>query len=108
MKNRSVPMVIILGIVTLFIYYLIWLHQTRAELLEKKAAEKIMSPWLVLIPFVGGLIFIFSLWQYAGAAAKVTNDKYSQAVAFLLLWLLGPIGAGIVQGAYNEVGGAKA
>ena len=108
MKNRSVPMVIILGLVTIGIYYLIWLHQTRAELLEKKAAEKIMSPWLVLIPFVGGLIFIYGLWQYSEGAAKVTNNKYSHAVAFLLLWLLGPIGAGIVQGAYNEVGGAQA
>ncbi len=108
MKNRSVPMVIILGIVTLFIYYLIWLHQTRAELLEKKAAEKIPSPWLVLIPFVGGLIFLYFLWVYAGAAAKVTNEKYSQPIAFILLWLLGPIGAGIVQGAYNEVPGGAA
>lgn len=104
MKNRSVPMVIILGLVTLSIYTLIWFHQTRAELLEKKMAEKMMSPWLVLIPFVGPILFIVFLWQYAGAAEKVTNGKYSRAVAFLLLWLIGFIGSGLIQGAYNEVG----
>lgn len=108
MKNRSVPMVIILGIITIGIYYLIWLHQTRAELLEKKAVEKIMSPWLVFIPFVGGLILLYSYWQHGEGIAKVTNGKYSQPIAFILLWLLGPIGAGIIQAAYNEVPGGAA
>lgn len=107
MKNRSVPMVIILGLVTFGIYYLIWLHQTRAELLEKKVVDKLSSPWLVLIPFIGIFFFLYFLWNYAGAVAKVTNEKYSQAVAFILLLLISSIGAGLIQGAYNEVPGGS-
>ncbi len=97
-------MVIILSLVTLGIYGLIWYHQTRGELLEKKVADKIMSPWLILIPLAGPILFIVFLWQYAGAVEKVTNGKYSRGVAFLLLWLIGFIGQGLIQGAYNEVG----
>lgn len=108
MKNRSVPMVIILSLVTFGIYGLIWYHQTRQELLEKKVVEKIMSPWLVLIPFVGPILFLVFLWQYSGAVEKVTNGKYSSGVAFLMLFLIGFIGQGLIQGAYNEVGEVSA
>lgn len=106
MKNRSVPMVIVLTIITLGIYGIIWLIITRNELLEAKAAEKIMHPLLVLIPFIGFIFYLICLWQYAGAVEKITNGKYSQAVALILLLFLGGfgIGQGLIQGAYNEVG----
>lgn len=97
-------MVIILSLVTLGIYQFIWLIITRNELLQRKAAEKIMHPLLVLVPIVGFILLIISLWQYSGAAEKVTNGKYSQAVGFILLLFVGFIGAGLLQGAYNEVG----
>ena len=100
-------MVIILGLVTFGIYMLIWLHQTRAELLEKKVVDKMSSPWLVLIPIAGIFIFLAFLWKYSEAVAKVTNEKFSQPVAFILLFLLGGIGAGLIQGAYNEVPGGS-
>jgi cytochrome bd-type quinol oxidase subunit 2 len=97
-------MVIILSLITFGIYGLIWYHMTRNELLANNAAEKIMSPWLILIPLVGPLLFIVFLWQYSAAVEKVTNGKYSQIIAFVMLLLISFIGAGLIQAAYNEVG----
>jgi Domain of unknown function (DUF4234) len=102
MKQRSVPMVIILSLVTIGIYGLIWYVQTRNEM-KTKGIETV-HPLLVFIPFVGTFIFLYFLWQYAGGVEKVTNGKYSQAIAFILLFLVGFIGIGIIQAAYNEVG----
>jgi cytochrome bd-type quinol oxidase subunit 2 len=102
MKQRSVPLVIILSLVTFGIYGIIWYVMTRNELKEK--GIETVHPLLVLVPFVGGLIFIYFLWQYSAGVEKVTNGKYSQVVAFLLLVLIGFIGIGLVQNAYNEIG----
>lgn len=102
MKQRSVPMVIILSLITLGIYGLIWYIQTRDEM-KAKGIETV-HPLLGLIPFVGPLILIYFLWQYSGGVEKVTNGKYSQVIAFLLLFLIGFIGIGIIQNAYNEIG----
>jgi hypothetical protein len=104
MTNRSVPLVIILGLITFGIYPLIWFHMTRGELLNNKVVEKMQSPWLVLIPFIGIIFYIIFIWQYSGAVEKVTNGKYSQVIALVLLLLLGGIGQGIIQAAYNEIG----
>lgn len=102
MKQRSVPLVIILSLVTLGIYRIIWYVMTHNEMKEK--GIEIVHPLLALIPFVGFFIFIYFLWQYSEGVEKVTNGKYSQVVAFLLLLLIGSIGIGLVQNAYNEIG----
>lgn len=102
MKQRSVPVVIIAGLLTFGIYTLIWVVMTRNEL--KAKGHEIPHPLLVLIPFVGGLIYIYVLWKYGEAVEKVTNGKYTGVVAFLMLFLIGFIGAGLIQGAYNELG----
>jgi hypothetical protein len=91
-------------LITFGIYQIIWLIITRNELLQLKAADKIMHPLLVLIPIVGPILFLVSIWQYSAGVEKVTKGKYSAIVAFLLLFLIGFIGAGLIQGAYNEVG----
>jgi hypothetical protein len=99
--NRC-PMVIILSLITFGIYGIIWYIMTRDEM-KSKGIETI-HPLLVLIPFVGIFAFMYFLWQYAAGVEKVTNGKYSQAIAFILLFLIGFIGIGIIQAAYNEVG----
>jgi hypothetical protein len=102
MKKRSVPVVIIASLLTFGIYGLVWYHMTREEMMAQ-GVPSMPSPWLVLIPFVGPFILIYFLWQYSAGVEKVTNGKFSQIMAFVLLFLVGFIGIGLVQNAYNEI-----
>ena len=101
MKNRSVVMVIVLGLITFGIYQLIWLYQTKEEMVTSKRVDSAPSLWWLLVPFVGGLIF---LWKYSEIAEKVTNGKYSQIIIMVMFLFIGFIASGILQAAYNEVG----
>ena len=104
MKNRSIPMVVILSLVTFGIYVLVWYYQTKEEMRESGRVQSVPSLWLLLIPFVGGLIF---MWQYGAAVETVTNGKYSQVITLVMLLFLSIIGIAILQSAYNEIGEGK-
>jgi hypothetical protein len=69
----------------------------------KEKGIDMVHPLLILIPVAGAFIWIYFLWQYSAGVEKVTNGKYSQVVAFLLLLLINYIGIGLVQNAYNEI-----
>lgn len=72
-----------------------WLLPTKNEM-NQKFNTGIPHGILIIIPIVG----LWWMWQYAGAANKVTG-KYSQAVGFLLL-LIAPVGGYLHQSAFNE------
>jgi uncharacterized membrane protein YphA (DoxX/SURF4 family) len=97
MSRRSIAAVLLLSIVTLGIYGLVWFVQTKKEM--KSQGADIPSAWLIIIP----LVSIYWMWKYSGGVEVVTGGKTTQAVAFLLLFLLGPIGAAIIQDAFNKV-----
>jgi hypothetical protein len=101
MKKRSPAVVFILGFITFGIYPLYWYVDTRAEL--NKLGAKIPTAWIILIPVVGGLYF---LWKYSEGVDQITGGKLSKVMAFLLLWLLGGIGQAITQDYYNKLGNA--
>jgi len=44
------------------------------------------------------------MWKYSEGVGKVTNDKMSDVLAFVLMLLLGIIGYAIIQNFFNEVG----
>lgn len=98
MEKRSPIVVLLLGVITCGIYALVWYASTRGELVRKGA--DIPTTWLFIVPFVG----LWYLWKYAVGSARVAG-KYSDAVVFVLLLLLGPIGQAVVQASYNEVSG---
>jgi len=95
--ERDPLVVLLLGIFTCGIYSWYWLVKTKGEL-NRSGADHIPTAWIWLIPIVGG---IWWNWKYAQGAAKVAG-KYSDALIFLLIWLLGPIGHAIMQDAYNN------
>ncbi len=97
MNRRSVLGVIVLSLVTLGIYAIYWLVTSKTEMNSRGA--NIPTAWLILIPVVN----IWWMWKFCEGVEHVTRGAMSGAVAFLLLWLLGVLGMGIVQSAFNKV-----
>jgi hypothetical protein len=95
-EKRSVAGVILLTFFTFGIYGLFWLVQTKDELVREGA--DIPTAWLLLIPFAN----LYWSWKWSGGVEHVTGGKLSQAVAFLLMCLLGLIGMAIIQAELNE------
>ena len=98
MKQRNPIAVFILSFVTFGIYGLYWLVTTKVEM--NKLGAKIPTAWLIIIPLVN----IWWLWEYCVGVELVTKEKINGILAFILLWLLGPIGAAIVQDGFNKIG----
>ncbi len=96
MTKRSVVAVVLLSIFTFFIYGLIWMVKTKNEMNSQGAS--IPTAWLLLVPIVQ----YWWYWKYAGGVEHVTRGKTSQVIAFILLFVLGPIGMAIIQDAFNK------
>ena len=69
------------------------------------AGSNIPTAWLLLVPFVN----IWWIWKYAVGVEEFTEGGMGRAGAFLLVWLLGCIGAAVVQASFNTaINGAPA
>lgn len=95
MKRRSPAAVFFLPFLTLGIYWLYWLATTRGEL--KTRGADVPTTWLYLLPIVN----IWWLWKFAAGVASVSGK--SAVSPFVLLLLLGNIGAAFVQAGLNGV-----
>jgi cytochrome bd-type quinol oxidase subunit 2 len=96
MKN-SVAKVVILTLVTFGIYGIVWFVGTKDEM--NKRGANIPTGWLLIVP-IANLIW---MWKWAGGVEKVTSGKQSQAIAFILVFLLSVIGMAIVQSEFNKL-----
>lgn len=96
MQKRSVAAVIILTIITLGIYGIVWFVKTKNEMVQNGA--DIPTAWLIIVPIAS----IYWMWKWAGGVEHVTRGKFSQAVAFILVFLLGLIGMAIIQDSLNK------
>ena len=99
MKKRSPIAVFLFGFLTLGLYSWYWSVKTKGEM--NKMGEKIPTAFLWLIPIVGP---IWWFWKYSEGVEHVTNKELSGVLAFIVLWLLGPIGNAIVQDYFNKIG----
>ncbi len=97
-KERNPIMVIIWGFCTLGISWLFWCISTKNELNEKGAG--IPTAWMWLIPYVGTIFWFF---KYSEGWEKVTKSDTSAMIAFLLLWLIFPVGIYVVQNEINKL-----
>jgi len=94
--KRSVAAVIILSIITFGIYALVWMVKTKGEMV--KAGADIPTAWLIIVPIAS----IYWMWKWAGGVEHVTGGKFSQVIAFILLFVLGLIGMAIIQAELNK------
>lgn len=100
-KHRNPLAVFLLPFVTFGIYLLYWMVKTKGEMNRQGAS--IPTALLIIVPLVN----IWWLWKYSEGVEKVTGGKTSGVLAFILLWLLGCIGAAIVQDSFNKAGQAQ-
>jgi uncharacterized protein DUF4234 len=96
MTKRSPAMVFVLALVTFGIYGIIWLAKTKGEMV--KLGAEIPTTWFIIL----GPLAIWYMWKFAGGVEHVTQGKSSQAVSFILLFLLGSIGMAIIQSSLNS------
>lgn len=100
MKYRSPLKVVLFTFFTLGIYLLFWYVKTKGELNAR--GGEIPTAWIWLIPIAG---YFYWIYKYSEAVDKVTNQKLSLPLAFILVWLIGGgIGEAILQDTYNKLG----
>jgi hypothetical protein len=96
MNKRSVVAVILLTLVTFGIYGIVWFVKTKGEMVRQGA--DIPTAWLLIVPIAN----LYWQWKWSGGVEHVTRGKQSQAVTFILIFLLGIIGMAIVQSSLNK------
>jgi hypothetical protein len=96
MNKRSVAAVILLPIVTFGIYAIVWMVKTKNEM--NALGAKIPTAWFIIVPIAN----IWWMWKYSEGVGQVTKEKLSGVIAFILLFLLGMIGMGIIQNEFNH------
>ena len=97
LQYRNLWGIIGLAFVTLGIYAVYWIVTTKCELNESGA--KIPTAWLLIIP----LVQIYFFYKFAEGYCAVMFKDQSQTVAyFLLIMLIFPIGALIMQSKIND------
>ena len=96
MNKRSVVAVILLTCITFGIYAIVWFVKTKNEMVRHGA--DIPTAWLMIVPIAS----IWWMWKYSGGVEHVTRGKQSQAVAFILIFLLSIVGMAVVQTALNK------
>ena len=100
MKYRSPLKVALFTIFSFGIYILFWYVKTKGELNAR--GGEIPTAWIWLIPIFG---YFYWIYKYSEAVDKVTNQKLSLPLAFILVWLIGGgIGEAILQDTYNKLG----
>ena len=110
-RNRSIPMIIILSIVTCGIYYLIWLYQTESELNNTLGDTK-DSPGLelLLVIVTCGLYSIYWFYKYCKKTAELSErmqvlpaDDNSLPCLLLCIFGFGVISMAILQYQINRL-----
>ncbi|MBX3156390.1 MAG: DUF4234 domain-containing protein [Deltaproteobacteria bacterium] len=96
MTKRSVASVVILTLVTFGIYGLVWMIKTKNEMV--RCGAQIPPGWHIIIPILG----LIWMWKFCGGVEHVTQGKSTQAVSFIMLFVLGIVGIAIVQSSLNQ------
>jgi hypothetical protein len=96
-KLRSPAAPLLLPLITFGIYSLVWYVKTKNEM-NQKGGKQIPTAWLLIIPIAS----IVWLWKYSVGVERFTAGAMSRYGAFWLIFLLGSIGAAIVQASFNS------
>jgi hypothetical protein len=95
MTKRSAITVLLLTLVTFGIWALVWHVQTKNEM-NRVYGTKIPTAWILLVPFVGGLYW---MWKWSEAAEVATGT--GGITVFLLMMLIPIVGIPVMVGKFN-------
>jgi hypothetical protein len=95
MTQRSPIVVVLLTLVTFGIYALIWHVKTKNEM-NRVYGTAIPTAWWLLVPFVGGLYW---LWKWSEGAEKATGT--SGITVFLLMFVIPIVGIPVMTSKFN-------
>jgi cytochrome bd-type quinol oxidase subunit 2 len=96
MLKRSPVTVVLLSLITFGIYALVWQVKTKDEM-NRNYNAGIPTAWLILVPFVGALYW---LWKWSEGAEKATG--MSTISVFLLMILVPIVGIPVMTSKFNE------
>lgn len=74
MKHRSLPKMFGLFIITFGVYRLYWLTKTRKELLKQRPDAKILTPWLLFLPYILIAVSIIALIAVTAKDANMQRN----------------------------------
>ncbi len=97
--KRDVVVVYLLGIVTLGIYFIVWLVKTKTEI--NSLGGQIPTAWLLIVPIAN----IYWFYKYAEAFSQHVKKDNNAIMWFLLFWLISIIMPAIVQTELNKLAG---
>jgi len=75
MKFRSIPLCIILSILTLGIFYLYWFYKITSEVINELDYNNIDNPFVNVIYLIFGTFFYNAWWNYKISAYLATIEK---------------------------------
>ncbi|MBN2617029.1 MAG: DUF4234 domain-containing protein [Spirochaetales bacterium] len=78
MKYRSIPLCILLSVLTLGIFYLYWFYKITSETINELEYNNIDNPLINLLYLVLGLFFYNIWWNYKISAYLATIEKESK------------------------------
>ena len=97
MTERSPVKVFFLGFITLGIYHIFWLANTKGEMVARGA--DIPTTWMLIIPIMNWIW----IWKYCQGVAQVTSGAMGAGVAFIIYLFAGGFAPSIFQSLFNKV-----
>jgi len=100
-KNRNPIFVVVLSVVTFFLYGLYWFYQTRNEVNEVIGGRTSALLWTIglFIPFVN----LYVLWKYCEDLVAATKSSQSAVVYFILWVVFFPAAQYLMQQDLNKI-----
>ena len=97
LKKRNIVAVYLLSIITLGIYAIYWLVQTKKEM--NSLGAKIPTAWLLIIPIAN----LYWMWKYCEGFAIYVKKDNNTILWFLLYFFVGIIMPAIIQSELNKL-----
>lgn len=99
-KKRNIWFVIIVGIITLGIYWVYWFYSTSKEIIELNKIKS--NPLLWTIGLFIPIVNLYVLYRYSVEAEKMMKEKTGWLV-LLIVWIVFlPIAQYLVQKELNK------
>jgi hypothetical protein len=96
-KKRNILAVYLFAIITLGIYLIYWLVQTKKEM--NSLGASIPTAWLLIIPIAN----LYWMWKYCEGFAVYVKKDNNTILWFLLYFFVGIIMPAIIQSELNKL-----